>query len=48
MAAAGTSFRNEVRGKAKVKEREKERESKKGGGLSSGWLNCAPQSHGGS
>lgn len=29
MAAAGTSFRNEVRGKAKVKERERERESKK-------------------
>ncbi|XP_040420409.1 calcium/calmodulin-dependent protein kinase type II subunit gamma isoform X5 [Cygnus olor] len=29
MAAAGTSFRNEVRGKAKVKEREREGEQKK-------------------
>ncbi|XP_035401242.1 calcium/calmodulin-dependent protein kinase type II subunit gamma isoform X7 [Cygnus atratus] len=47
MAAAGTSFRNEVRGKAKVKERERGR-AKEGGGLSSGWLNCALQSHGGS
>lgn len=29
MAAAGTSFRNEVRGKAKVKERERQREQKR-------------------